>query len=87
MALSENMKFDDDVISVYQQSWEKSRKTNNEFFEYIARLSPRNTNEIIQLNEARKRVVFLAPVLAQVTQNIQVCKIDDLILSTKNKKV
>ena len=74
MALSENMKFDDDVISVYQQSWEKSRKTNNEFFEYIARLSPRNTNEIIQLNEARKRVVFLAPVLAQVTQNIQVCK-------------
>lgn len=77
MALSENMKFDDDVISVYQQSWEKSRKTNNEFFEYIARLSPRNTNEIIQLNEARKRVVFLAPVLAQVTQNIQVCKIDD----------
>ena len=72
MALYNNIRYEDDEIEVFDGSWNKAKKTVVALLDYIAALLPVDTNKIINLNEARERVLLLAPVLAQTNEDIKV---------------
>lgn len=75
MALASGVQFEEDETRTFGESYVKSKKTNAQFLDYIPTLLPAKTSEIISLNDARKRVVFMAPVLAATMENIRVFKL------------
>lgn len=76
MALWNGEQVDKDDLRDYKESWERSKKESIKFFGYVSKLKPKSTDELIKLNDVRKRIMFLIPVLAIATQTIQVIHAD-----------
>ncbi|CAG8472109.1 16735_t:CDS:1 [Acaulospora colombiana] len=71
-ALRENMKFSEDDIKNFSESWKKSVQESWRLFKHITSLQPHRTEETLSLNNVRKNVMILSKPLAEIGQLIQV---------------
>lgn len=72
MAMWNGVTIDAEDLPAYKESWKRSKKESIKFINYVSKLKPKSTDEMVKLNEARNQIIFLGPVLAGATQTIQV---------------
>ncbi|XP_054165565.1 uncharacterized protein LOC128963114 [Oppia nitens] len=65
-----NINFDEDIQSLYGNSWEKSVKECLRMMSYISDVKPHNVKETLSVNEAKRTIKLLTQPLADITENI-----------------
>jgi len=70
-ALKQGIKFDGDEKKNYSTSWEMSVKETERLIEYISSLPSHKVKNTLSLNDARRLIVALSRLLAEITSTIQ----------------
>ncbi len=63
--------FEDEDIKSYAQSWKKSVDQTNRLLNYINKLPPHKVRDTLSVNEARRIIVGMGKLLAQVAETIE----------------